>query len=148
MPTFVRTLLAALALTVFGAGPAHAADATDRAIVKAINVQRTHHGLHRVKLVKPLARTAGSWSAAMARSGTLAHGDFAARLRGAASRSPLGETIALAVGGEATLDRQVVQMWMHSPPHRAILLSSRVRHVGVGRARGSAGWYVTADFSG
>jgi len=35
--------------------------------------------------------------------------------------------------------RLVVSMWMHSPSHRAILLSSRFTRIGVGRARGRYG---------
>jgi uncharacterized protein YkwD len=140
-------LLTALAVSApaLAAGPA---DAVDRAIVKAINVQRAAHGLRAVKVDTGLARSADRWSASMARRGALVHGNVESRLRGVAPRSPYGETIALVVGSEAALAKQVVRMWIDSPQHRAILLSSRVRHVGAGRADGRGGWYVTADFSG
>ena len=41
--------------------------------------------------------------------------------------------------------------WKASPPHRAILLKSTLKVMGVGRARNldsTFGWYWTADFGG
>jgi uncharacterized protein YkwD len=47
-----------------------------------------------------------------------------------------GETLAWGTGFDST-PAGVVQMWMHSPEHRAILLSPLFRFVGLGRAHGS-----------
>jgi uncharacterized protein YkwD len=33
----------------------------------------------------------------------------------------------------------VVRMWMHSPPHRASLLSRSFRRIGIARRKGSLG---------
>ena len=47
-----------------------------------------------------------------------------------------GETLAWGTGFDGT-PAGVVQMWMHSPEHRAILLSPLFRFVGIGRAQGT-----------
>jgi uncharacterized protein YkwD len=47
--------------------------------------------------------------------------------------------------------RAIVRAWMHSPPHRAVLLDPAYHRVGVAGANGSMGaggaYLVTADFS-
>jgi len=67
-----------------------------------------------------------------------------------ARASMVGETLAtlpLRHGGAET----VVQTWMTSPPHRAIVLDPRLRRVGLGRRWGTLGSQhtavVTADFA-
>ena len=48
---------------------------------------------------------------------------------------------------DADCDPQtIVDMWLNSPPHRKIMLSSAFQRIGVGR-RGSSECYVTADFA-
>jgi hypothetical protein len=47
----------------------------------------------------------------------------------------LGETLAWGTGSLST-PTAVVRAWLHSPPHRALLLSPRFRDVGVGVAAG------------
>jgi uncharacterized protein YkwD len=49
-----------------------------------------------------------------------------------------GETLAWHAGSRAQPGGTVNQ-WMHSPPHRAVLLSSGFRWVGMGMARGRLG---------
>ena len=48
----------------------------------------------------------------------------------------LGEAIAWA-GGRGTSAAAIVRLWLHSPPHRAILLDRGFRRVGVGIAAGT-----------
>ena len=55
-------------------------------------------------------------------------------LRGARSWM-LGEDIGWAEDPIATAS-SIVRSWMHSPPHRSVLLDRRFRHVGVGVAAG------------
>ena len=47
--------------------------------------------------------------------------------------------------------RRIVRMWMDSPGHRAILLSSSFRRIGLGKRTGDYGGnracLVTADFA-
>ena len=47
----------------------------------------------------------------------------------------VGETLA-AVRGAADAADTVVELWMASPPHRAVLLSSAFRRMGVARESG------------
>jgi uncharacterized protein YkwD len=66
--------------------------------------------------------------------------------------STLGETIGWGAGELAT-PAAIVDQWMHSPPHRAIILDRRFRRIGPGVATGSpsgegAAATVTADFGG
>jgi uncharacterized protein YkwD len=48
----------------------------------------------------------------------------------------VGENIARGEGGRGT-PVAIVRAWMHSPPHRAEILSGRLRDVGVGVVWGS-----------
>jgi uncharacterized protein YkwD len=63
----------------------------------------------------------------------------------------LGETLAWGSGGLASV-HEIVQAWMHSPPHRRVILSS-YREVGIGVALGapravdSPSATYTADFA-
>jgi uncharacterized protein YkwD len=75
---------------------------------------------------------------------------FDQRVRRFARASMVGETLASLpnrYGGAAT----VVEIWMNSPAHRAIVLDARLKRVGVGRRWGTLGSdrmaVVTADFA-
>jgi len=53
------------------------------------------------------------------------------------------------VGAGAVSAASMVQAWMASSSHRANILSTRVRYIGVGAAHsGSTVWYSVLDFSG
>jgi uncharacterized protein YkwD len=132
-------------------------DARERALVRSINRQRAHYGLRGVRGNAGLARAADYHSWEMLAGDFFAHdsrdgGAFDARIRRFARRRAVGETIAM-LGGRCGrgLAGRVVSMWMNSPGHRAILLSSGFRQVGIGaragRLGGSAACMVTADFA-
>ena len=58
-----------------------------------------------------------------------------------------GENLAAGESGAAA----TLAQWKASPPHRAILLKSKLKVMGVGRAQNPTstfGWYWTADFGG
>jgi uncharacterized protein YkwD len=57
----------------------------------------------------------------------------------------IGESIA-ALAGRRTA-RRVVRMWMHSPPHRAVLLAHAGSRIGVGKRRGRLGSAPRAVFT-
>ena len=59
-------------------------------------------------------------------------------LRGATSWSA-GENIAWGAGQAAT-PASIVRAWMHSPGHRANILTPGFRDIGVGIAQGAPGW--------
>jgi uncharacterized protein YkwD len=59
------------------------------------------------------------------------------RIRAAGySGGTLGETIGRGAGSLAT-PAAIVQAWMQSPPHRAIIMDGRFHKVGLGVATGS-----------
>jgi uncharacterized protein YkwD len=132
-------------------------NARERAVVRAINGQRAHYGLARVRAGASLARAADFHSWEMLHANYFAHestngGSFDARLRRFTRRNALGETLAWLHGGCGRgMAARVVHMWMNSPGHRAILLSSSFQRVGIGARAGSLGGgpvcMVTADFA-
>jgi uncharacterized protein YkwD len=110
----------------------------------AINEVRTAHGLAPVHLASGLRRAAQGHSNDMVARNYFAH------------TSPTGSTLAYRImhstfqtygawwagenlaWGTGTIGspRNVIRMWLASPEHRSILLSSRYTYVGVGRAVG------------
>jgi uncharacterized protein YkwD len=139
------------------AGSSARLDQKERAIIRGINHQRANHGLAPVLASARLSRAADFHSWEMLDANYFAHtsrdgGSFDERVRRYVSKRALGETLAYVGGGCGRGSaRQVVRMWMNSPPHRAILLSSTYRRVGIGKRVGSLGsrktCMVTADFS-
>jgi len=123
-------------------------DRGERGIVRAINRARHHEGLPKLRMTKRLARAADVHSRNMLRADYFAHGAFVQRVRHFASFRRVGETLAMSTRCSS---RRFVQMWLHSAPHRRVLLSRRYRRVGVGRRVGRLGsrvaCLVTADFA-
>lgn len=157
------TLASSCLLAATFAAPATAAaggtarlDNRERAIVRGINHQRARHGLAPVKPSTRLSRAADYHSWEMLDANYFAHdsrdgGPFDERVRRFANKRALGETLAMLGGGCGRRSpRRTVRMWMNSPGHRAILLSSSYRRVGIGKRAGSLGatkaCVVTADF--
>jgi uncharacterized protein YkwD len=122
----------------------------ENAIVAQVNRMRRSHGLGAVRIDGRLARVARAHSLSMLRHDVLSHGAFAVRLRRTGPRRRFGETLAWAPGRSGSA-RTVVSLWMHSPPHRAVLLDGSLHRVGVGRWLGAMGAQrgaaITADFS-
>jgi uncharacterized protein YkwD len=128
-------------------------DAQEKAMCRAINAFRAQHGRPPLKVSVALVRAAEWMSKDMARNDnfdhTDSHGrDFASRLAAFGYNKPTkGENIA---GGEDSAAATVTQ-WKNSPQHRANMLSTKFKVMGVGRAQDSdsmLGWYWTADFGG
>jgi len=161
MPSRASTIRkgAALAAALFLAHVAPRATAavaltpTERSFLVAINGVRAQH-LRAPATVEPsLVRAARAHSAAMLRTGVLAHGDFRRRLVGFGAHGPIvGENLGWTVV-DASATRRVVSWWLRSPRHRAVLLRPGFRKIGIGVARGPfEGWprciVVTTDFEG
>jgi uncharacterized protein YkwD len=132
-------------------------DHRERAIIRGINQQRANYGLAPLRASGRLARAADFHSWEMLDANYFAHtsrdgGSFDERVRRYVNKNALGEALAY-LGGSCGRGsaRQIVRMWMNSPPHRAILLSGTYRRVGIGKRVGSLGsrkaCMVTADFS-
>ena len=150
-------LLAALSVSPLTAtaGAKPRVDSKERAIVRAINRQRSRNGLAAVRTSRRLAKAADFHSWEMLDADYFAHesrdgGSFDRRVRRYADHRALGETLAMLGGCGSGSARRVVRMWMNSSGHRAVLLSSGYRRVGIGKRTGSLGGsrrcVVTADF--
>jgi uncharacterized protein YkwD len=156
------TLAVSCLVTAFSVSPLTAVagakprvDSKERAIVRAINRQRSKHGLAALRSSGRLAKAADFHSWEMLDADYFAHesrdgGPFDKRVRRYANHRALGETLAMLGGCGRRSARKVVKMWMNSSGHRAVLLSSTYRRVGIGRRAGSLGGnsrcLVTADF--
>jgi uncharacterized protein YkwD len=121
-------------------------------LLDAINRARVTRGVPPLRIGVRLRRAARAHSRAMARSGSLTHGNWYQRLRSFGVRGgTVGETIAWGVGSDGTASA-IVGMWLASPPHRATMLGRGFRRIGVGVAVGTMAGYsdasvATADFS-
>jgi uncharacterized protein YkwD len=136
-------MLAFLAATLAAACPATPGPT---AILCEVNRIRAHH--HRPPVVADdrLARAAGGHARDMVDRHYFAHDtpgganvtDRVARTGWLAGHRAwwLGEVLAWGAG-PASRPRTIVIAWMHSPPHRAVLLDARYRAVGIGVARGT-----------
>ena len=137
------------------AGAKPRVDSKERAIVRAINRQRSRYGLAAVRTSRQLAKAADFHSWEMLDADYFAHesrdgGPFDRRVRRYADHRALAETLAMLGGCGSGSARRVVRMWMDSSGHRAVLLSSTYRRVGIGKRTGRLGGsrrcVVTADF--
>jgi uncharacterized protein YkwD len=139
--------------TGLGGATAQAATGHWYPLFQAINRVRRAHGLRPVVPSPRLHNAARAHSADMLardyfahtsptgstlferilRSGFVTYGSWSA-----------GETLAWGTGTYAS-PSGVISMWLHSPEHRAILLSPSYRFVGIGRAQGSFLGHPGAD---
>jgi len=129
-----------------------------RAVECLVNEQRAAAGLSALDSDRRLARAARRFSTSMVRQRFFAHvspdgATLDARARAAGyDDGMLGETIGWGAGTLATPEA-IVQGWMNSPPHRAIILDGEFSRIGLGVATGSpvgmsGAATVTADFGG
>jgi uncharacterized protein YkwD len=155
MPAKTKVLVAFV--TVFAllwptpGGQAGSLSGSEASLVRTINSVRTSRGLAPLRVDYRLVRAARGHSADMLRRQYFAHGSVARRARALGARGPVfGENLAWAAGLTA---QWVVDKWLASPSHRAVLLRPGFRRVGIGilygtfGGRGGAG-VVTADFAG
>jgi uncharacterized protein YkwD len=123
-----------------------APEANVRSAVRClVNSQRASHGLHSLRASAQLNAAADRHSADMVARGYFAHvtpegKSVAARVRetgylGGSNDWALGEDIGW---GTSTLSTAaaIVDAWMHSPPHRRVILDRDFRQIGVGVAPG------------
>jgi uncharacterized protein YkwD len=165
-----RPRLLALAVAVFVLVPAANAMACAGADSRAtgaqyseavrclLNQQRAQARLAPLAADRRLARAARRYSQAMVRQRFFDHvspqgSTLDQRVRAAGySERTVGETIGWGAGSLAG-PAAIVQGWMNSPPHRAIIMDGRFREVGLVIAAGSPAGTgdattVTANFGG
>ena len=126
-------------------------DRSERKVIRIVNRIRARHGLRRLRPNRRLAVAASTHTGDMLRRDFLSHAssdgtDMSARVRRySGTKRWIGESI-VAMSGRATA-RKAVRLWMHSPPHRAVLLSPSGRRIGVGKRRGKLGSARRAVFT-
>jgi uncharacterized protein YkwD len=157
---FVSTILAIAAIGsgfAIPAGQADAAslDASEAGLVAEVNGFRASRGLPMLAISDTLTYAAKWMSTDMAVNNYFAHQSLDGRdptSRMADFGYPARATWSgenLAAGYNSA--REVVQGWINSPTHYAVLTNPNYRAIGVGRAYGAASsykWYWTADFGG
>ena len=123
----------------------------ERSLLGTMNAARASNGLPPLRVDFRLVRAARGHSSDMMRRQYFAHGAVAGRAVSAGARGPLfGEDLAWST---AMTPQWVVDRWLASPAHRAVLLRPGFTRVGIGIAfgtfigHGGAG-VVTADFAG
>ena len=137
------------ALVVVPAASAHAIALTkpETQLLALVNTTRAKHGLHKLAVITSLERASRAHSREMVKRDYFSHSSFSgesfsARLirfgfTTAGYRSwTIGEDIACGYGPGAT-PTAIFQAWMHSPAHRAVILTRRFRSAGLGRAKGT-----------
>lgn len=122
--------------------PAMAPDTFERRVRHLVNRRREGHGLNPVRPARCPDRVAEEWSSFLASTGEFFHQSMP-EILGFCDARYAGETL-----GRGTITpRRLVRMWMHSDGHRAVLLSSRARRIGIGATPDrSGGWVVAAEF--
>ena len=122
------------------------------------NRERSAHGLRRLRRNGKLARAARGHAADMARAHYFGHTSpngaspltraLSAGYRG--RRVSVGENIVYVASTRGVTPREVMRLWMGSPPHRRNILTRRWRHLGIGAVRrspsGQRGITVVAEF--
>ena len=111
-------------------------------VIDEVNKYRVDHWLHKLKISEPLQKDSKTWANYLAANNVLYHdttGGFSEALhRG--SGGGLGMTY-------LNFAKGVVNSWKDSPPHNAILLSSKSKYIGFGNTviDKAKGWPV--DFA-
>jgi uncharacterized protein YkwD len=126
-------LCAVLACGAVLAVPAPAvADGNQQRMLQVLNAVRAQHGLAPFHGSASLHRSASAYARWMLRSEYFGH---LGRIRASGRFSRLGEALAWHSERGARVSR-TVRRWMHSPPHRALILYPGFRWLGAGMARG------------
>jgi uncharacterized protein YkwD len=115
--------------------------AARQATLCLLNQQRQANGLRPLGESHDLNVASQRHSRDMAVHKYFAHGNFVGRIRAAGYLSGatswiVGENIAWGSGSYAT-PAEIVNEWMHSPPHRENILRSSFHQIGLGIARGA-----------
>ena len=129
----VRTavpLLALLALLLLPTGAS--ARSPQLRMLDKINAFRASHGVPRVHLSRSLENSAARYSRHMMRSGYFGH---SSRIHASRKFRTLGEIIEIQRGLKPGVG-QAFRAWIHSPPHRSVILMSTFRFAGAGFVSG------------
>jgi uncharacterized protein YkwD len=160
MRKILLSLLVSLSLVVVPAVGQAATTAAKRTagedqIVTLLNQIREAHGLSDFTLSTPLRNAARFHSSDMLSKGYFDHNSpteaWDTRISHYLKAPLIGEDIAWGQGSYGT-PAGIVSQWMHSPIHRAIILTAGLHHIGIGLATGTytgtpGAVMATADFA-
>ncbi len=151
MSLFTRTtvlLFAILVMAPFAVSARPPIASPERLLFDALNRERASLGLSMLYWDDSLASAARQHAERMAQRNMLSHQlpgepDLRMRATGAGARySVIAENVA--VGPDPAV---IHSEWMHSPGHRANILSSQLSVVGIAVVQGSVGLFAVQDFS-
>ena len=101
-----------------------------RAVAVLVNRERASHGLPAVRSSRLLRLSARKWALVQTQLSRFGHGNLNDRvdtfpfvLRGGRVRRTIGENLAWGLHRRST-PRRIVQAWLRSPQHRAVLLGA------------------------
>jgi uncharacterized protein YkwD len=161
MRKILQSSLLVLAVLVCTPAAGQAADrasysgSSERRVLSLLNDVRREHGLSAFQSSLALRAAAREHSADMLARGYFEHNGptetFDKRIRRFLNSPLVGENIAWGTGSYGT-PAGIVSLWMHSPPHRHIILMASLHRIGLGVATGSfqrnqGAVMATADFS-
>ena len=157
--TRIALTLAAVLVAALAAAPSASAaprlNGFERQVIRRLNDARAQQGLAPLRASRPLNRAADRHSRDMLVSDFFDHPSsdgtpFDRRVRRFADASMVGETLAALPQRRGGAD-VVVQLWLDSAVHRAIVFDAGFRRIGIARRWGSLGdaenAVVTADFA-
>ena len=131
-PTLLALLALVLALAIPGVAQAQSAE---QLMVQHINKARENRGKPPLRYSRSLTASSRRFGRTILRTNRFGH---ASRIRASRRFRALGEILAYHRGYRARI-RNTVSRWLRSPGHRRVMLSSRFRYVGAGKARGRLG---------
>lgn len=147
---FVTAALASVTATVIVAAPSASAESTSSAftsrLVTLVNEARAQHGLRALTVASGTTTVAAGWSSHMAATGTLAHNpNLQSELE--SHGSPNWTTYGENVGeGPTSSADQLFTAYMNSPEHRANILGSGYRYLGIATTFSGGLAWNTMDF--
>ena len=147
---FVTAALASVAGTIIVAAPSASAESSASAftsrLVTLVNEARAQHGLRSLSVASGTSSVAAGWSSHMASTGTLAHNPYLQsqlESHGSPNWTTYGENVG--EGPTSSADK-LFTAYMNSPEHRANILGSGYRYLGIATSfSGSLAWN-TMDF--
>ena len=138
-PAKASSVKLAAAQSVF---PAYSSAYYEQGVQYWVNVQRKRHGLRPLKFASCTDAVAERWSSTLASSGGFYHQSMTSLLNRCHAYYA-GETL----GRGAITPKSLVTMWMHSAPHRHVLMSKSPTRIGIGATPNARGeWVVAANF--
>ena len=131
-----------LGLVAQSAFPALSTGTYEKRVLRNVNRVRHNHGLRALTFAPCTNQAANRWSAHLAATNRFYHQSMT-RVLDRCDAAYAGETLGKGTIYPATL----VNMWMHSAPHRHILMSKAPRRIGIGATPDGKGqWVVAANF--